>query len=96
MLNSEIEGGYTLEFSSTARIQASYNHTKVNLLYPFTFIGDENERIAEWSELILEQFGESPEYEDDPERLPKKWLTDFVKYAREQREFVLGLVPNLE
>lgn len=41
MLNSEIEGGYTLEFASTARIQASYNHTKVNLLYPFTFIGDD-------------------------------------------------------
>ena len=41
MLNSEIEGGYTLEFASTAQIQASYNHTKVNLLYPFTFIGDE-------------------------------------------------------
>jgi hypothetical protein len=41
MLNMEIEGGYTLEFASTARIQASYNHTMVNLLYPFTFIGDE-------------------------------------------------------
>jgi len=40
MLNTEIEGGYTLEFTSTAQFRASYNHTKVNLLYPFTFIGD--------------------------------------------------------
>ncbi len=41
MLNREIEGGYTLEFSSTAQLRASYNHSVVNLLYPFTFIGDE-------------------------------------------------------
>ena len=41
MLNTEIEGGYTLEFASTARIQATFNHTVVNLLYPFTFIGDD-------------------------------------------------------
>jgi hypothetical protein len=41
MLNSEIEGGYTLEFASTAQIKASYGHTMVNLLYPFTFIGEE-------------------------------------------------------
>jgi hypothetical protein len=41
MLNMEIEGGYTLEFASTAKIQAAFNHTKVNLLYPFTFIGDD-------------------------------------------------------
>jgi len=41
MLNREIEGGYTLEFASTAQIKASVGHTQVNLLYPFTFIGDE-------------------------------------------------------
>ena len=40
-LNTEIEGGYALKFASTSSLQLSVNHTIVDLLFPFTFIGDE-------------------------------------------------------
>jgi len=40
MLKNDTQAGYTLKFSSTARIQISYNHNVVNLLFPFTFIND--------------------------------------------------------
>jgi hypothetical protein len=41
MLNNELEASYTLKFKSTAQLQASFNHTDINLLFPFTFINDE-------------------------------------------------------
>ncbi len=41
LLNNNSELGYVLEFNSTAQLKASYGHTVVNLLFPFTFLGDE-------------------------------------------------------
>jgi len=41
MLNSELEAGYSLNFSTTGQVRLSYNHNVVNLLFPFTFIGNE-------------------------------------------------------
>jgi hypothetical protein len=40
ILNSETEVGYRLKFTNTALIQASFLYNVVNLLFPFTFIGD--------------------------------------------------------
>jgi len=40
MLNNEAQAGYTIKFSSTARIQITLSHYIVNLLFPFTFIDD--------------------------------------------------------
>jgi hypothetical protein len=40
LLNSEVEAGYTLKFSSTAQVAFMFNHNMVNLLFPFTFIND--------------------------------------------------------
>jgi Domain of unknown function (DUF5916)/Carbohydrate family 9 binding domain-like len=41
LLNSEGEVGYSLKFATTAQLEASVNHSVVNLLFPFTFINDE-------------------------------------------------------
>jgi len=41
LLNNEIELNYTLKFFSTGQLQLSFNHNKVNLLYPFSFIDQE-------------------------------------------------------
>ena len=41
MLNNELEAGYTLKFKSTAQLSANFNHTDINLLFPFSFINDE-------------------------------------------------------
>jgi len=41
LLNSDVELGYSLKFASTSLVQLTYTHTTVNLLFPFTFIGDE-------------------------------------------------------
>lgn len=41
MLRNDSEVGYVLKFASTAQLRASFNHTVVNLLFPFTFINDE-------------------------------------------------------
>ncbi len=41
MLNNESEVGYALKFASTAQLRASFNHSIVNLLFPFTFINGE-------------------------------------------------------
>ena len=41
LLNSDAEVGYALKFTSTSQLKVSFNHTVVNLLFPFTFIGDE-------------------------------------------------------
>jgi hypothetical protein len=40
-LNTEIEGGYALNFASTSSLNLSVNHTIVDLLFPFTFIDEE-------------------------------------------------------
>jgi len=40
-LNSESELSYALSFTSTSRLQVTANYTVVDLLYPFTFIGEE-------------------------------------------------------
>ena len=41
MLLNDAEAGYTIKFASTAQVKVSYNHNDVNLLFPFTFIGEE-------------------------------------------------------
>ena len=40
-LNNEAEISYSLNFSNTSIFNASYNHTLINLLFPFSFIGEE-------------------------------------------------------
>ncbi len=40
-LNSDAEIYYKLNHSNTSKLQFSYNHGIVNLLFPFSFIGDE-------------------------------------------------------
>jgi hypothetical protein len=41
MLNNELELGYALKFASTSSVNLSFNHNVVNLIYPFSFIGEE-------------------------------------------------------
>lgn len=41
MLNNELEAAYALKFRSTAQLGISFNHTDINLLFPFSFINDE-------------------------------------------------------
>jgi len=41
MLNNELEASYTLKFKSTSQLQATFTHTDINLLFPFTFINEE-------------------------------------------------------
>jgi len=41
LLNNEIEPSYSIKFASTSKIQLAFNHSVVNLLYPFTFIDEE-------------------------------------------------------
>ncbi|MCK4750314.1 MAG: hypothetical protein KAT15_24830, partial [Bacteroidales bacterium] len=41
LLSSEIEPTYTIKFASTSKVQVSFNHNVVNLLFPFTFIDEE-------------------------------------------------------
>jgi hypothetical protein len=40
-LNSDSELSYALNFTSTSRLNVSFNHNVVDLLFPFTFIGEE-------------------------------------------------------
>lgn len=40
-LNSDTEVGYALKFTSTGQLNLELNHTVVDLLFPFTFIGEE-------------------------------------------------------
>lgn len=40
-LNHEMEVGYVLNQSNTGKLEMTYNHTIVNLLYPFTFTDKE-------------------------------------------------------
>lgn len=40
MLNSDADVEYAITFSSTARASIAYNYTRINLLFPFTFIND--------------------------------------------------------
>ncbi len=40
-LNSDAEIGYTLNHNNTSIFQLSYNYNIINLLFPFTFIGEE-------------------------------------------------------
>ncbi len=41
MLRNDIEPNYTIKFASTSKVQVSFNHLMVNLLFPFTFINEE-------------------------------------------------------
>ena len=41
LLNSDVELNYTLNQTNTSKFQVNYNHKKVKLLFPFSFIGDE-------------------------------------------------------
>ena len=40
-LNNDLEINYTLNQSNTSKFQVAYNHTIINLLFPFSFIGEE-------------------------------------------------------
>ena len=41
LLNSEAEFSYAVNQTNTSKIQFSYSHTKINLLFPFSFIDEE-------------------------------------------------------